>query len=183
MKKELERDLLARRSDAGDLSARAQRVRVHDAPQGPWRRRGRPRQDAFATGAQVAHRRHSRRPGGRRGGGEGDSTRQPGHRPSARRDVRARVGRRELHQREIRLLRDRGGSLATVPNDRPRTTSRVSEWAENQSLPVQATVTVSSWVWTGLFGAGLVLLLGRAPHVRDFFGLQTWRALSVLGIL
>jgi len=71
-----------------------------------------------------------------------------------------------------------------VPTDRPPIASRFSDWAENpSSIAVQAAVTVSSWVWTGLFGAGLVLFLGRAPHVRDFFGLETWWALGVLGVL
>jgi two-component system C4-dicarboxylate transport sensor histidine kinase DctB len=48
---------------------------------------------------------------------------------------------------------------------------------------VRAAVTVSSWLWTGAFGAGLVLLAGKAPHVRDFFGLRTRPALVVLAIV
>jgi len=59
-----------------------------------------------------------------------------------------------------------------------------SEWAERHNLPaVRASVTVASWVWTGLLGAGIVLLAGKAPHVRDFFELRTEPALVVLAIL
>jgi signal transduction histidine kinase len=58
------------------------------------------------------------------------------------------------------------------------------QWAEQHNLPaVRAAVTVSTWVWTGVFGAGIVLLAGLAPHVRDFFELRAVPALAVLAVV
>jgi len=62
--------------------------------------------------------------------------------------------------------------------------ARFIQWAEQHNLPaVRAAVTVSTWVWTGVLGAGIVLLAGLAPHVRGFFALRTVPALAVLTVV
>jgi len=58
------------------------------------------------------------------------------------------------------------------------------EWAEHRNIPaVRASVSVSSWTSTAILGAGVVLLAGKVPHVRDFFELRATPALVILAIL
>lgn len=67
---------------------------------------------------------------------------------------------------------------------RPLRLGAFRDWAEHHNLPaVRAVATVKAWLSTGVFGIALVLLAGEAPGVREFFGLQTGRALVVLAVV